>query len=116
METLLVHNQVAAEFLPEFAGAYASFGVEPRGCPQTQALLPGIKAASEEDWHTEYLAPILSIKVVPSLEAAIEHINSYSSQHRQHSDRELQPCAPVPHRSGFKLGDDQRLHALCRRL
>lgn len=81
METLLVHKQVAAEFLPELAGAYASFGVELRGCPQTQALLPGIKAASEEDWHTEYLAPILSIKVVPSLEAAIEHINSYSSQH-----------------------------------
>ncbi|MEN9464554.1 MAG: hypothetical protein RL217_735 [Pseudomonadota bacterium] len=81
METLLVHSQVAAEFLPELAGAYASFGVELRGCPQTQTLLPSIKAACEEDWHTEYLAPILSIKVVPSLEAAIEHINTYSSQH-----------------------------------
>ncbi|MEH6492301.1 glutamate-5-semialdehyde dehydrogenase [Halopseudomonas sp.] len=81
METLLVHEAVAAEFLPRIAAAYAEKGVELRGCERTCALLPQAVAATEEDWSTEYLAPILSVKVVADMDAAIEHINHYSSQH-----------------------------------
>lgn len=81
METLLVHRAVAAEFLPRVAALYAAKQVELRGCPQTCALLPDAVPASEEDWRTEYLAPILSIRVVDDMDAAIEHINTYSSQH-----------------------------------
>lgn len=81
METLLVHQAVAAEFLPRLAQRYAQKGVELRGCPATCALLPEAIAASEEDWSTEYLAPILSIRVVADMDAAIEHINRFSSQH-----------------------------------
>lgn len=81
METLLVHEAVAAEFLPRMALRYAQKGVELRGCPATCALLPQAIAASEQDWSTEYLAPILSIRVVADMDAAIEHINRFSSQH-----------------------------------
>mgnify|MGYP003635048275 FL=1 len=81
METLLVHTTIAAEFLPRVAAAYAEKGVELRGCERTCVLLPQAIAATEEDWSTEYLAPILSVKVVEDMEAAIEHINHYSSQH-----------------------------------
>lgn len=81
METLLVHESVAAEFLPRVAAIYAAKGVELRGCPATCELLPEALAATEEDWSTEYLAPILSVKVVAGMDAAMEHINTYSSQH-----------------------------------
>jgi len=81
METLLVHEAVAAEFLPRVAAIYAAKGVELRGCPATCELLPEALAATEEDWSTEYLAPILSVKVVAGMDAAMEHINTYSSQH-----------------------------------
>jgi len=81
METLLVHETVAAEFLPRVAAIYADKGVELRGCERTCALLPQAVAATEEDWSTEYLAPILSVKMVADMDAAIEHINHYSSQH-----------------------------------
>lgn len=81
METLLVHQAVAAEFLPRIAAIYAAKGVELRGCPLSCELLPQAVAATEEDWSTEYLAPILSVKVVADMDAAIEHINTYSSQH-----------------------------------
>tara|TARA_B100001059_G_scaffold228393_1_gene259403 strand:- start:12281 stop:13558 length:1278 start_codon:yes stop_codon:yes gene_type:complete len=81
METLLVHQTVAAEFLPRVAAIYAAKGVELRGCPLSCELLPQAVAATEEDWSTEYLAPILSVKVVADMDAAIEHINTYSSQH-----------------------------------
>lgn len=81
METLLVHQAVAAELLPELAEAYATHGVELRGCEKTRAILHDAKAATETDWQTEYLAPILSIKVVASADEAINHINTYSSQH-----------------------------------
>ena len=63
------------------APLYAAKGVELRGCPATCALLPDAVAATEEDWSTEYLAPILSVRVVADMDAAIEHINTYSSQH-----------------------------------
>ena len=60
-----------------------SHGVELRGCIKTQKLVSSVKAASEEDWKTEYLAPILSIKIVSGLEEAIDHINEHSSQHTE---------------------------------
>lgn len=81
METLLVHAAVAAEVLPELAEAYTGIGVELRGCERTQALLTGINAASDEDWATEYLAPILAIRIVDDIDTAIEHINHYGSHH-----------------------------------
>ncbi len=81
METLLVNEAIAGPFLQRVAPLYAAKGVELRGCPATCALLPDAVAATEEDWSTEYLAPILSIRVVADMDAAIEHINTYSSQH-----------------------------------
>ncbi|WP_312266001.1 glutamate-5-semialdehyde dehydrogenase [Neisseria sp.] len=81
METLLVHQQRAAEILPLLAEKYAEKSVELRGCPRTLEILPGIDAATPEDWETEYLAPILAVKVVDSLADAIAHINTYGSHH-----------------------------------
>lgn len=81
METLLVAEAVAASILPCLAEGYQQAGVELRGCEQTRAIITDAVAATEEDWNTEYLAPVLSIKVVPGLDQAIEHINQYSSQH-----------------------------------
>ena len=83
METLLVHQGIAAGFLPRIAALYADKGVELRGCEQTRAILPQAVAATEEDWNTEYLAPILSIRVVADMDQAMEHINQYSSQHTE---------------------------------
>ncbi len=82
METLLVHQGIADRVLPPLAAIYREKGVELRGCARAQALLGGdVLEASEEDWSTEYNAPILSIRIVDSLDAAIEHINRYGSQH-----------------------------------
>jgi glutamate-5-semialdehyde dehydrogenase len=81
METLLVDAPIAAAFLPQIAALYADKGVELRGCAATQAILPSATAATEQDWYEEYLAPILAIKVVDGLDAAIEHINHYGSHH-----------------------------------
>jgi len=81
METMLVHTVVAGTFLPRMKKEFDKAGVELRGCAETKKILPGIKNASEEDWSTEYLDLILSVKVVGSLEAAIEHINTYGSNH-----------------------------------
>ena len=80
METLLVDRAVAAAFLPAMAEQFRSKGVELRGCERTQAIIEVI-AATEDDWNTEYLAPILSIRVVDGLDQAIEHINHYGSHH-----------------------------------
>ena len=85
-ESLLVARGVAAEFLPQIGAIYAAKGVEMRCCPEARALLaslPGAKLqdASEQDWFEEYLAPIISIKVVDGVDAAIAHINHYSSHH-----------------------------------
>ncbi|RMA80048.1 glutamate-5-semialdehyde dehydrogenase [Umboniibacter marinipuniceus] len=82
-ETLLVHSDVAAEFLPRFEAELAPFNVEIRACEQALAKLSNAVPASEEDWGTEYLAPILSVKVVESLAAAIGHIECYSSAHTE---------------------------------
>ena len=79
-ETLLVHEAVAAEFLPKVKAALEAKNCEIRGCEKTRSIID-VKAAAEEDWRTEYLDYILSIRVVDSLEAAIEHINTYGSGH-----------------------------------
>ena len=80
-ETLLIAESVAPTLLPPIAAIYRKKGVEMRGCAQAQRILPDILAASEEDWFTEYLAPIISIRVIPDIDAAIAHINHYGSQH-----------------------------------
>jgi len=83
METLLVDAEVAAQVLPELARAYKKEGVELRGCERTCTLIPDCKPASVADWDTEYLAPILSIRIVDGLDAAIEHIHAHSSGHTE---------------------------------
>ncbi len=81
METLLVHKDIAGGVLPVLANAYAEKGVELRGCPRTRSIIPSAIEATEDDWSTEYLAPVLSIKVVDRMEDAITHINHYGSHH-----------------------------------
>ncbi|WP_068860472.1 glutamate-5-semialdehyde dehydrogenase [Perlucidibaca aquatica] len=81
METLLVDAPVAAAMLPGLAAAYRAKGVELRGCAQTLAIIGDGIAASEDDWYTEYLAPVLAIKIVDGVDAAIAHINQYGSHH-----------------------------------
>ena len=81
METLLVNANVAAQVLPELCAIYTKKGVELRGDDASRKLVAQMKVATEEDWHTEYLAPILSVRVVANLDEAIDHINTYSSQH-----------------------------------
>lgn len=83
LETLLIAQSRAQEILPRLAQRYREEGVELRGCAQTRDILPDVISATEEDWATEYLAPILSIRVVAGLDEAIEHINRYSSQHTE---------------------------------
>ncbi len=83
METLLVHEKAAPEFLPAVAAELARNGVELRGCPKTVRLVPQAKPASEEDWGTEYLDLILAVKVVSSLEEAMEHIRRHGSLHTE---------------------------------
>ena len=80
METLLVHADIAARLLPPLCAIYAAKGVELRGDARTRAVV-SMNAATEDDWYTEYLAPILSIRVVDSLDEAIAHIAKYGSQH-----------------------------------
>jgi glutamate-5-semialdehyde dehydrogenase len=81
METLLVDQEVAGKVLPELRRIYEEHGVELRGCDKTRKVINGIKAANPEDWDTEYLAPILSIRVVTGLDQAMEHIAEHGSQH-----------------------------------
>ena len=81
LETLLVHEAVAAEFLPMVAAALRAKNVELRGCEKTRAILSDCIPATEEDWDTEYLDLILSIKVVSSIDQAIDHINTHGSHH-----------------------------------
>ena len=81
METLLVDRAIAPEVLPPLAARYLEAGVELRGCPATRRLVDGCAEATPEDWDTEYLAPILSIRVVDSLDEAIDHIGTHGSAH-----------------------------------
>jgi glutamate-5-semialdehyde dehydrogenase len=83
MESLLVHEARMHDVLPRIAKIFADKGVEMRGCERTRSTLAAfeIKHATDEDWATEYLAPIVSIKIVESLDAAIDHIERYGSHH-----------------------------------
>lgn len=81
METLLVAEAVAGELLPRLCRAYTEAGVELRGCERSLAWLPGAAPATEADWSTEYLAPVLSIRIVTDMEAAMAHIHRYGSGH-----------------------------------
>lgn len=81
METLLVHHEVAPAVLPDLCAELLQKGVELRGCERTRELLDDVKAATEEDWETEYLAPVLAIRIVDSMDQALDHIAQYSSEH-----------------------------------
>ncbi len=81
METLLIDAPVAAELLPVLAQRYREKGVELRGCARSREYVNDLIAANEDDWFTEYLAPVLAIKIVDDVEAAIAHINHYGSHH-----------------------------------
>ena len=81
METLLVHAAIAPKVLPRLAKIYADKGVELRGDTAAMKLVPAMKPATDEDWRTEYLAPILAVKIVASLDEAMDHIERYSSKH-----------------------------------
>ncbi len=83
METLLVHEAIAPAFLPPLAEAMIGVGVELRGCAETVRLVPGTAAAAEADWGTEYLDLILAVRVVPSMDAAMEHIRRHGSLHTE---------------------------------
>lgn len=81
METLLVADSAAAEFLPRFAARMEKRGVELRGCDKTRSVLPDIAAAADGDWGEEYLAPVLSVKTVAGMDEAVAHIGAYGSKH-----------------------------------
>ena len=81
METMLVHEKIAKTFLPDISRSMSDAGVELRGCEKSRKILPDIKAATEEDWSTEYLEKILSVKIVSSIEEALNHISVYGSSH-----------------------------------
>ena len=81
METLLVHQKVARTFLPRIQVRLAQEGVELRGCKKSQSICPDVLAANSEDWSTEYLDKILSIRIVDDFDQAVDHINKYGSHH-----------------------------------
>jgi glutamate-5-semialdehyde dehydrogenase len=83
METLLVHEAIAAKFLPLIAAKFEEAGVEIRGCEKTRALVPAVKEAKEADWTTEYLDLILAVRVVKDMDEAIDHIERYGSEHTE---------------------------------
>jgi len=83
METMLVHRNIAAGFLPGMIDRLRKGGVELRGCPEVVRMDPSIRAATEEDWNTEYLDLILNIKIVESMEEALRHIEIYGSRHSE---------------------------------
>ena len=83
LESLIVHKKIASIFLPKIAKIFKKHGVEMRGCAETLSILPFINKASKEDFYEEYLAPIISIKIVSSLKTAISFINQHSSKHTE---------------------------------
>lgn len=83
METLLVHRAIAPDFLPEMLERFRKAGVEIRGCARTKALCPWVCDATEEDWRTEYDDYILAVRIVDSLDEAIDHINTYGTRHSE---------------------------------
>ena len=83
METLLVHAAMAERMLPRLAECYARAGVELRGCERTCELIPAARPATEADWYEEYLGPVLAVRVVDDIDAAMNHIETYSSRHTE---------------------------------
>ncbi|MGH7794518.1 MAG: glutamate-5-semialdehyde dehydrogenase [Candidatus Binatia bacterium] len=83
METLLVHEAVAPEFVPAMIAKYQAAGVEIRGCAKTCAMAPGVKKATESDWTEEYLDLILAVRIVKDMDEAIDHIERYGSEHTE---------------------------------
>ena len=83
METMLVHKGLADDFLPDIIGRFQDAGVEIRGCPRAIKLIPEIKPADESDWPAEYLDLILAVKVVSSMDEALDHIEKYASNHTE---------------------------------
>ena len=83
METLLVHKDIANDILPELCKKYTDKGVELRGCQRVRAIVSNSNPATDEDWATEYLGPILAIRVVGDYDQAVEHISQYSSAHTE---------------------------------
>jgi glutamate-5-semialdehyde dehydrogenase len=83
LETLLVHKDIAGEFLPKIGARLIAAGVELRGCPQTKNILVDVKDAIEDDWYAEFLDLILAVRVVDDLDAAMDHIDRYGSQHTE---------------------------------
>ena len=83
METMLVHEAIAKEFLPHMCEEFRSAGVEIRGCPKTRELVPWAKEATEEDWEAEYLDLILAVRVVKDMDEALDHIARYGSNHTE---------------------------------
>ena len=83
METLLVHEVIAPKFLPGMIAKFQAAGVEVRGCENTRALVPGIKAATDSDWTEEYLDLILAVRIVKDMDEAIHHIERYGSEHTE---------------------------------
>ncbi len=83
METLLVHENIAGSFLPFIVKRFEEAGVEIRGCERTREIVPWVKEATEDDWYTEYLDLVLSVKVVKNLDEAVSHIEKYGSMHTE---------------------------------
>lgn len=83
METLLIHENIAESFLPLIIKRFEEAGVEVRGCRRTREIVPHVKEATEDDWYTEYLDLIISVKVVKNLDEAISHIEEYGSMHTE---------------------------------
>lgn len=83
IETVLVHNDIAKEFLPLMVDKLVTFGVEIRGCSITKSICPNVKEATDSDWETEYLDLILAVKVVENIDRALEHIDKYSTGHSE---------------------------------
>lgn len=83
LETLLVHEDIAARFLPEMGKQFQGAGVEIRGCPKTLTLIPDAVTATESDWPAEFLDLVLAVKVVGSMDEALDHIEAYGSQHTE---------------------------------
>ena len=118
IETVLVHRRIAPAFLPLLAKAYDNAGVEMRGCDGTRTLLRGVKPATDDDWDTEYLDLIVSIRLVDDLEAAIAHVNRHGSGHtdaivtedRQAAERFLDgvDAATVMHNASTRFADGFR--------
>ena len=81
VETVLVDAPLAESFLPELARDFGEAGIELRGCPAAVAAVPTMTTATDADWGEEYLGPVLAVRVVDGLDAAIDHINTYGSQH-----------------------------------